>query len=92
MSTPRQSRHQQTAGLKVAKRKSRAVIAVADGAGGMMEVKDRRFERTDWPVRFQVPAGEQADTWISHLVAECRKRDWIRAGSRKLTDRKTAEL
>jgi hypothetical protein len=26
------------------KRKARTTVSVADGAGGMMEVKDRRFE------------------------------------------------
>ena len=40
--------------------KSKAIIMVADGAGGMAQLQDRRFEQGNWPVQFQVPA-EQAD-------------------------------
>jgi hypothetical protein len=34
----------------MAKSKSKAIFSVADGAGGMMEMKDRRFEKGDWPI------------------------------------------
>jgi hypothetical protein len=29
--------------------KSKAKILAADGAGGLVEVQDKRFERGDWP-------------------------------------------
>ena len=57
------------------KSKSKAMIMVADGTGGMTQVKDRRFEAGDWPIRFTVPK-EQADTWLRHLSAECQKTKW----------------
>jgi hypothetical protein len=34
----------------------------------MAKVEDRRFEKGDWPIAFEVPV-EQADTWF-----RCRKR------------------
>jgi hypothetical protein len=50
---------------------------VAGGAGGMMEVKDRRFERGDWPITFEIPVErEQADRWTRYLRAECHRRGW----------------
>ena len=30
-------------------------MMVADGAGGLLEVADRRFDRGEWPISFQVP-------------------------------------
>jgi hypothetical protein len=51
------------------KRKSRMEIRVADGAGGMMKVEDRRFEKGKWPISFEVPvANEQADRWSRYLT------------------------
>jgi hypothetical protein len=44
----------------MAKTKSKAIVSVADGAGGMMEVKDRRFENGDWPIKFEVPVEQDA--------------------------------
>jgi hypothetical protein len=61
----------------MAKRKSRAEITVADGAGGMMKVEDRRFEKGDWPISFEIPPeDEQADRWTRYLRAECERRGW----------------
>lgn len=61
----------------MAKTKSRAILSVADGAGGMMEVKDRRFENGDWPIKFEVPVEqEQADRWPRYLRAGCHRRGW----------------
>jgi hypothetical protein len=59
----------------MAKTKSKATMMAADGAGGMAQVQDRRFERGDWPIRFEVPK-EQADTWFQYLSAECGKCGW----------------
>lgn len=36
------------------KKKSKAVILVPDGTGGMSRVEDRRFEEGDWPIQFEV--------------------------------------
>jgi hypothetical protein len=34
----------------------------------MMEVKDRRFEDGDWPIKFEVPVEqERADRWPRYL-------------------------
>ena len=53
------------------KRKPKAILSVADGAGGMMEVKDRRFENGGWPIKFEVPVEqEQADRWPRYLSAD----------------------
>jgi len=41
-------------GSLMVKRKSRMEIRVADGAGGMMKVEDRRFEKGKWPISFEV--------------------------------------
>src|SRR3954468_10112795 len=63
-------------GLMV-KRKSRMEIRVADAAGGMMRVEDRRFEKGDWPIRFEVPVtDEQADRWSRYLSWSCHRRGW----------------
>ena len=59
----------------MAKAKPKAKIMVADGAGGMVQVQDRRFEAGDWPIRFDVPK-EQADTWLRYFNAECERRGW----------------
>lgn len=61
----------------MAKSKSKAIISVANVAGGMMEVKDRRFENGDWPIKFEVPVEqEQADRWPRYLRAACQRRGW----------------
>ena len=60
---------------EMAKAKSKTTFMVADGAGGMVKVRDRRFEEGDWPIRFDVPS-EQADTWLQYFSAECNKRSW----------------
>jgi hypothetical protein len=63
------------------KRKARTILSVADGAGGMMEVKDRRFEGGDWPIKFEIPAEqEQADRWSRYLAWECHRRGRSRSG------------
>ena len=62
------------------KRKSRTEIRVADGAGGMMRVEDRRFEKGDWPISFEVPVtNEQADRWSRYLSWSCHRRGWIQS-------------
>src|SRR5215211_5997147 len=61
----------------MSKTKSRAVIKVADGAGGMVTVQDRRFEADNWPIQFEVPNDQkQADNWLRHLSAESQRRGW----------------
>jgi hypothetical protein len=59
----------------MAKAKSKATFMVADGAGGMVNVQDRRFEAGDWPIRFEIK-GEDADRWLRYFNAECRQRQW----------------
>ncbi len=46
-----------------------------------MEVKDRRFEKGDWPIKFDVPVEqEQADRWPRYLSAACDRRGWSPGG------------
>ncbi len=64
----------------MAKSKSKATVMVADGAGGMVQVQDRRFEPPgNWPIRFDVPK-EQADSWLCYFYAECGRRSWTSGG------------
>ena len=59
------------------RKKARSQIMVADGAGGMMKLQDRRFEKGDWPISFEIPvAGEQAERWSRYLKWGCHKRGW----------------
>jgi hypothetical protein len=48
---------------------------VADGAGGLVKVQDRRFETGEWPIGFEM-RGEHADTWLRYFNSECAKRGW----------------
>jgi hypothetical protein len=73
----------------MARAKSKAIIMTADGAGGMAQVQDRRFEQGDWPIRFEVPV-EQADTWLQYFSAECQKRGWSSGGIAHWRLRRTA--
>lgn len=57
------------------KRKSRAEIRAADGAGGMSRIEDLRFEGGEWPIQLDIN-GEEADQWLLRLGAECGKRGW----------------
>lgn len=59
----------------MAKQKSGAQIQVADGAGGMRQVTDLRFEAGEWPIGFVVSA-KNAETWMAHLGAEAEERGW----------------
>jgi hypothetical protein len=61
------------------KAKPKAVVMVADGAGGMVHVQDRRFVAAGWPISFEVPA-EQADNWLTYLSAEGGNRGWSSGG------------
>ena len=57
------------------KQKSSAQIHVADGAGGMRQVADLRFEAGEWPIELVVPASD-AESWMAHFDAEAEERDW----------------
>jgi hypothetical protein len=76
----------------MAKTKSKAILIVADGAGGMMEVKDRRFENGDWPINFEIPVEqEQADRWPRYLSAGCHRRGWVYRRLGNLSAQRIAE-
>jgi hypothetical protein len=57
------------------KQKSSTQIQVADGAGGMRQVTDLRFEKSEWPIELVVPA-KDAEIWMAHLSAETEERGW----------------
>ena len=59
----------------MSKEKSSALIHVADGAGGMRQVSDLRFETGEWPINLVIPA-KDAETWMAHLNAEMEERGW----------------
>jgi len=63
----------------MAKRKIQSRFHVADGAGGLVPVEDRRFESGQWPVCTEIPA-ELCDDWFAHLDAECSDRGWSNCG------------
>jgi hypothetical protein len=61
----------------VRKKKATSQIMVADGAGVMTKLEDRRFERGDWPISFEIPAADnQAERWSRYLKWGCHKRSW----------------
>jgi hypothetical protein len=61
----------------MARTKPRSQVSVADGAGGMMKLEDRRFEDGVWPIRFEIAiAEEQAERWSRYLKWECHRRGW----------------
>jgi hypothetical protein len=64
---------------RIIRSKPKSKIMVADGAGGLLEVVDRRFDRCEWPISFQVTAAE-AENWFRHLEFECERRGWSSAG------------
>jgi hypothetical protein len=42
-----------------------------------MKLEDRRFEKSDWPISFEIPVtGEQAERWSRYLKWGCHKRGW----------------
>src|SRR5437667_6323131 len=57
------------------KQKPSAQIDVADGAGGMRQVTDLRFETGEWPINLVVLA-KDAEAWMAHLGAETEERGW----------------
>ena len=66
------------------KSKSKTIVSVNDGAGGMMRVADRRFNAWDWPVTFTVADMDHADRWLVHLNEACCKRGWTSAAITQL--------
>jgi hypothetical protein len=56
--------------------KSKAVMMASDGAGGMTQIHDRRFDKAEWPIRLVIDQQGQADTWFKYLSSECTARGW----------------
>jgi hypothetical protein len=73
----------------MAKAKPKSTLMVADGAGGMVKVQDRRFEAGNWPIRFEVAAA-QSDTWFRYFYGECEKQDWSSSGIGQLEARENS--
>src|SRR5215467_3502679 len=59
----------------MAKKKPAAQVSMADGAGGMVPVHDRRLDDGPWPHVFEVAAA-RADNWMEYLQCECTERGW----------------
>ena len=74
---------------RIVRSKPKAKLKVADSAGGMLEVVDRRFDNTEWPISFQVPAAE-AENWFEHLQFECERRGWSGVGMSQLQSRENS--
>jgi hypothetical protein len=62
---------------------------VADGVGALLEVVDRRFDRGEWQISFQVPSAE-AENWLHHLEFEGERRGWSSAGRSQLQSRENS--
>lgn len=56
------------------RRKAKAVLVASDGAGGLTQIHDRRFEAADWPIHLVIEAQREADTWFRYLSSECTAR------------------
>jgi len=56
--------------------KVKAVLMASNGAGGMTQMPDRRFEKAEWPIRLVIEEQKQADTWFKYLSSECTARGW----------------
>lgn len=61
------------------RRKSAAVVVVANGEGGMRQLEDLRFESGEWPIEFVI-ASDAAEAWMAHLTAEIEERGWSSSG------------
>ena len=59
----------------MANKKSGARLRVLDGAGGLREVGDHRFDGTPWPIELRI-AAEDAQAWMAHVAAEAETRGW----------------
>jgi hypothetical protein len=58
----------------------KATVMVARANGGLLPVRDRRFEPPrDSPILFEVPAGD-ADLWLRYFYDLCSRRGWSTAG------------
>src|SRR5262249_41829202 len=63
------------------RKKATSQIMVADGEGGMTKLEDRRFEKGDWPISFEIPVtGQQAERWSRYLTWGGHKRGWKLSG------------
>jgi hypothetical protein len=63
------------------RKKSRVIVKVADGAGGMLELNDRRFGPDDWPIKFKISIEcERADRWGRYLTERAREQGWTAGG------------
>jgi hypothetical protein len=65
------------------KQKPSAQIQIADGAGGMRQIADLRFEADEWPIEFVIPS-KAADNWMAHFNAEVGERGWSSSGLAQL--------
>ena len=74
----------------MAKAKSKSTVLVAGAAGGMVKVEDRRFDRGEWPIRFEVPRGELSEKWLQYFGAECCRRSWRIVGIGQLERRENS--
>jgi hypothetical protein len=73
----------------MAKAKPKSTLMVADGAGELVPLVDRRFEAASWPICLDVPK-ERADTWLQYLSAECGRRGWSSGGIVQLEARENS--
>jgi hypothetical protein len=66
----------------VVKAKSKVIVSVADGVGGMVPVEDRRFQKA-WPISLEASAS-QAENWLTYLAAEAERWSWSWSGIEQL--------
>jgi hypothetical protein len=73
----------------MAKAKAKAIIKVANSAGEMAQVQDRRFEGGEWPISVEIQK-EQADTWLQYFSAEYTRRGWSSDGIAQIEARENS--
>lgn len=71
------------------RRSPSATLRVTDGAGGLRNVHDHRFDEHAWTYRCEVPAG-QAEDWMAHLGAVESDRGWSGSGLTQLEAAETS--
>lgn len=67
----------------MAKDRMKTTVLVADGAAGLVQVPDLRFEEGNWPVSLNV-AAKDADEWFKQFNHACSERGWNSGGTSQL--------
>jgi hypothetical protein len=70
-------------------KKPKAKVLAPDQAGSLVEVRDRRFDAGDWPIKFSIKPA-LAENWMRYFLAECQTRGWPSGGTGQLDARENS--